>query len=381
MHAETCQALTPIPLKNATGLAVQVLPFGGTIASIHWQGQPMTLSYPNYAQWQHDSSCMGSTAGRYANRIANARYQNSQGAWVQLAANQGLHTLHGGPQGFQYQTWQVESQSEQQVVLFLESADGDQGFPGLLQIWQTITLVENEVHISYHATTDRETVVNLTNHCYFNLGDGETLLDHDLQIFAAQVLPVDDAGIPTSLPVPVESFGGADALQLRAAKSQQAKPQQAKPEQDEPQQAKPEQALLDFRQPRKLDKSLQRSSEVGGLLHGLDHCFVQLSAEALSEWRFDSNKLSAATQPSQSHAAQLRLLARLRCGQRQLEVLSTQPGLQAYIGSYLNAPFQPYQGICLEAQNWPDAPNWPGFPSATLSVNQRYQQQIIYRFI
>lgn len=361
MHAETCQAFTPIQLKNSAGLAVQVLPFGGTIASIHWQGQPMTLSYPNHAQWQHDSACMGSTAGRYANRIANARYQNSQGEWVQLAANQGLHTLHGGPQGFQYQTWQVESQSDQQVVLFLESADGDQGFPGLLQIWQTIALVENEVQISYHATTDRETVVNLTNHCYFNLGDGQTLLDHDLQIFAEQVLPVNAEGIPTSMPVPVESFGVVDG---------DAKPQQAKPEQ----------ALLDFRQPRKLDQSLQRSSSVGGLLHGLDHCFVQLSADELSKWSLDADNLSATTPSGKSHTSPLRLLATLRCGQRQLEVLSSQPGLQAYIGSYLSAPFQPYQGICLEAQNWPDAPNRPEFPSATLEVNQRYQQQIVYRF-
>lgn len=355
MHAETCQALTPIQLKNSAGLAVQVLPFGGTIASIYWQGQPMTLSYPNHAQWQHDSSCMGSTAGRFANRIANARYQNSQGEWVQLAANQGLHTLHGGPQGFQYQTWQVESQSEQQVVLFLESTDGDQGFPGLLQIWQTIALVENEVQISYRAVTDRETVVNLTNHCYFNLGDGQNLLDHDLQIFAERVLPVDAEGIPTSMPVPVESFGVADG---------DAKPQQAKPQQ----------ALLDFRRPRKLDQSLQRSSAVGGLLHGLDHCFVQLTTAELTCWR------AAVAADSESLPPQLRLLATLRCGQRQLEVLSSQPGLQAYIGSYLSAPFQPYQGICLEAQNWPDAPNRPEFPSAALEVNQRYQQQIVYRF-
>ncbi len=375
MHAETCQAFTPIQLKNSAGLAVQVLPFGGTIASIHWQGQPMTLSYPNHAQWQHDSSCMGSTAGRYANRIANARYQNSQGEWVQLAANQGLHTLHGGPQGFQYQTWQVESQSEQQVVLFLESADGDQGFPGLLQIWQTIALVENEVQISYHATTDRETVVNLTNHCYFNLGDGQTLLDHDLQIFAEQVLPVDAEGIPTSMPVPVESFGVVDGdVKPQQAKPEQAKPEQAKPEQAKPHQAKPQQALLDFRRPRKLDQSLQRSSAVGGLLHGLDHCFVQLTTAELACWR------AAVAADSESLRLQLRLLATLRCGQQQLEVLSSQPGLQAYIGSYLSAPFQPYQGICLEAQNWPDAPNRPEFPSATLEVNQRYQQQIVYRF-
>ncbi len=375
MHAETCQAFTPIQLKNSAGLAVQVLPFGGTIASIHWQGQPMTLSYPNHAQWQHDSSCMGSTAGRYANRIAKARYQNSQGEWVQLAANQGLHTLHGGPQGFQYQTWQVQIQSEQQLVLFLESADGDQGFPGLLQIWQTIALVENEVQISYHAVTDRETVVNLTNHCYFNLGDGQTLLDHDLQIFAEQVLPVDAEGIPTSMPVPVESFGVVDGdVKPQQAKPEQAKPEQAKPEQAKPHQAKPQQALLDFRRPRKLDQSLQRSSAVGGLLHGLDHCFVQLTTAELACWR------AAVAADSESLRLQLRLLATLRCGQQQLEVLSSQPGLQAYIGSYLSAPFQPYQGICLEAQNWPDAPNRPEFPSATLEVNQRYQQQIVYRF-
>ena len=197
------------------------------------------------------------------------------------------------------------------------------------------------------------------------MGDGQTLLDHDLQIFAEQVLPVNAEGIPTSMPVPVESFGVADG---------DAKPQQAKPEQAKPHQAKPEQALLDFRRPRKLDQSLQRSSAVGGLLHGLDHCFVQLTTAELANWR------AAVAADCESLPPQLRLLATLRCGQRQLEVLSSQPGLQAYIGSYLSAPFQPYQGICLEAQNWPDAPNRPEFPSATLEVNQRYQQQIVYRF-
>ena len=186
------------------------------------------------------------------------------------------------------------------------------------------------------------------------MGDGQTLLDHDLQIFAEQVLPVDETGIPTSLPVPVESFGVVDALQP---------------------QTKPQQALLDFRRPRKLDQSLQRSSAVGGLLHGLDHCFVQLTTAELACWR------AAVAADNENLPPQLRHLATLRCGQRQLEVLSSQPGLQAYIGSYLSAPFQPYQGICLEAQNWPDAPNWPAFPSARLEVNQRYQQQIVYRFI
>lgn len=317
---------TPLRLCNAEGLAVQVLPYGATVASIHWQGQALTLGYQTPEQWQQDTACIGATAGRYANRIANACYPNSAGELVKLQANQGRHTLHGGPQGYQYQTWQVLSHSDERVVLYLDSANGDQGFPGRLQIWQTVQLAHNDLQINYTAISDSETVVNLTNHCYFNLGDGQQLRDHELQIFADTVIPVDLDGIPTGLPVAVETLA------------------------------------LDFRQGQFLAKAFERSQT---LPHGLDHCFVPVNST-------DAQRAS--------ELAPLRRLARLRCGERQLEVHSTQPGLQVYMGCYLNAPFTPYQGICLEAQNWPDAPNRPEFPSARLNAGELYQQQIVYRF-
>lgn len=327
-HSSTKHSpFTPLRLSNADGLVVQVLPFGATIASIHWQGQALTLGYATPELWSQDSACMGATAGRYANRIANASYPNAAGEPVKLHANQGRHTLHGGPRGFQFQTWQVLSHSDERVVLYLDSPDGDQGFPGRLQIWQTVQLAHNDVQINYCALSDSDTVVNLTNHCYFNLGDGQQLRDHELQIFADTVLPVDLDGIPTGMPVPVAAMA------------------------------------LDFRQGQRLSTMFERSEQFP---HGLDHCFVPSNAD-------ERSSLSASTRP-------LRRLAALRCAQRQLEVHSTQPGLQAYIGSYLSAPFTPYQGICLEAQNWPDAPNRPEFPSARLDAGALYQQQIVYRF-
>lgn len=322
----------PICLNNSAGLTVQLICYGATITSIEWQGQPMTLGYATPAEWQQDPFYMGATVGRYANRIANAKFQTSSGNTILLAANQGQHTLHGGPCGFQQQTWQLLSQSRERVVLYLDSADGDQGFPHRLQVWQTIQLAHNDVQISFHAIADGETVVNLTNHCYFNLGDGQQLHDHELQIFADSLVPVDLAGIPTGEPVTVEALG------------------------------------LDFRRPQQLGPTFEKSAT---LPHGLDHCFV--TQPAGTERRVTSTRSTLAGNGLQQ-------VAMLRCGERRLEVHSTQPGLQAYLGSYLHAPFKPYQGICLEAQNWPDAPNWPGFPQAFLQAGELYQQQIIYRF-
>lgn len=317
-------AMQPLLLRNEHGLEVEVLPLGATISAIRFQGQLLTLGYPHPADYQQDSFYLGSTVGRYANRIANGRCQLNQQA-LQLSCNNGSHSLHGGEHGFNRATWQVLTQTPQQVTLYHCSADGDQGFPGQLQVWLTVQLQHNALHLQFKAQSDRDTLVNLTNHCYFNLNsDGSDISNHQLQLNAEHYLPTDNTGIPLG--------------HLAAVNN----------------------TVFDLRQPLTLAQLLQQQDQQLLQARGFDHCFVTPQTnEAVPQWQ-------ATVHSPQSG--------------RTLDVLSTQPGIQLYTGNYLAAPFSPRQGLCLEAQNWPDAPNQPHFPSAILAAGQTYQHEIVYRF-
>ena len=333
------QALTPYAISCNNGLTVTVLPYGGRIQSIKLHGQELTLSQADPAFYLSDSAALGASVGRYANRIANACYTDSMGRQHQLSASQPPHCLHGGMAGFAQRAWTVLEHSANSLLLELISANGDQGFPGTLTVRQLLRVVDTvdtkgqpagELQLSFTASTDLDTVVNLTNHCYFNLAPQQTveaLAAHQLELMADQYLAVDARGIP--LPNPVRSVDGHE---------------------------------FDFRQAKAVGPLCRQSVD---LPHGLDHCFVS----------------SFVTAPSPDP---LPLQARLSHGsgaeQRTLELRSSQPGVQVYVGTYLGAPFAPFQGICLEAQNFPDAPNRPDFPSAVLRPGELYQQQIFYRF-
>ncbi len=313
-----------IRLTAGTGLEVELLPFGATIRSIRLFGQELTLNYPQATDYQTDEFYLGATAGRVANRIAKGRFELN-GVTYQLDCNNGPNHLHGGVAGFNRREWQVLKQQADSVQLYLHSADGDQGYPGALQVWQQFRIVDQQLELSFLALSNKDTVLNLTNHCYFNLNnDGTSIENHQLQLTATHYLPTDEHAIPTG--------------ERRAVAG----------------------TSFDFGKTKLVGPALQQQDPQLALANGFDHCFIWQGAEA----------------------AELKRMALLSSEQsgRQLEVFSTQSGLQLYTGNFLAAPFVSRQGICLEAQGWPDAINQLGFPTTQLKAGELYQQQIVYKF-
>lgn len=314
-------AFVPLVLQSNSGLRVEVLPFGATISSIQLEGQELTLRHANYTDYQQNQGYLGATIGRYSNRIANGRlYFGDRLVVLDTAGDQ--HCLHGG-NGFSHRYWQVLRHQADEVELFLYSPDGDCGFPGDLSVWQTITLKNNELKISFRASTQSCTLVSLTNHCYFNLDASQDITHHLLQIHTEQFLPVTADLIPTGERRDVEG------------------------------------SSFDFRQPSKIADKLSISDPQ--LIHaaGFDHCFIfENPDDELYPMATLSSLLSGIT----------------------LTVSSTMPGLQFYAGQALSAPFRPNQALCLEAQYWPDSPNQKNFPSVLFAKDQIYQHQIVYAF-
>lgn len=444
------QALTPLTLQHGMR-RVLVLPYGATVMQLELQTdeadadsfQPLTLAYATPLQYLQDPFALGVTVGRFANRIAGARYTDPTGQTHLLDASQPPHCLHGGRQGFGKKIWQVLEQRADFALLYLDSPAGDQGFPGRLQVFLQLWLQGERLCQRFQAISDALTVVNLTNHCYFNLNGDTDVSRHQLQVQADAMLLVDDSGIPIAEPL---RFVGAAALPSTDCDTPcTAAPLSLGPVRPSleyaPSSLAPAapatsalQALCDLRQPTPLDGRFARVDHgpQALLTHGLDHCFITgagspsprqvLPDTAASTSNFDAEATDAAErglaaeqaavsqQQSPEHAAasqqqpavhadlskplplQARLtaplgavaqsanLAAIPPRQRVLEVYSSQPGLQVYRGNYLSAPFTPYQAVCLEAQNWPDAPNRADFPASWLAAGQWYQQQIDYRF-
>jgi len=260
-----------------------------------------------------------------------------------LSASQPPHCLHGGLEGFAQRVWTVLEHSADSLLLELISPNGDQGFPGTLTVRQRMQVVNSidihgrpagELQLSFTASTDAETVVNLTNHCYFNLAPQQTveaLAAHQLELMAAQYLAVDECGIP--LPNAVHGVDGHE---------------------------------FDFRLAKAVGPLCRQSAD---LPHGLDHCFV---SSVVSSFARGPSPDSLPLQARLSHGS--------GAAQRTLELRSSQPGVQVYVSTYLGAPFAPYQGICLEAQNFPDSPNKSNFPSPILKKGETYRQTTIYKF-
>lgn len=320
------QITTSYSLSDGKGLTVKVLALGGTITSINFKGKELTLGYDDLVRYQDDSFYLGATIGRYANRIANGTFVLG-GQQYTLSKNNNENCLHGGASGFNDDVWQVIHHKSDEIKLYLLSPDKSQGFPGNLEVWQTIHLKNNQVSITYEASSDKDTVVSLTNHCYFNLNSNDSAIaDHHLQLFSTAYLPVNEQGIPIG------------TVQKTAS------------------------TCFDFEQSRKIQYALADSDPQVKSAKGIDHCFVIPRIDQ------DENKLQ--------------LAAKLYSTQSQinLSLYTTLPGLQVYTGNYLSAPFQVNQGVCLEAQHWPDAPNRPEFPSPILFKGEKYQHKIIYAF-
>lgn len=273
--------------------------------------------------------CLGCVCGRYANRIARGRF-TLDGEEYALAVNNSPNHLHGGNRGFDKYVWQAESLEGDGFIgvrFRLVSPDGDEGYPGTLTTTVDYTLTDdNQLRVRYTAETDKPTVVNLTNHAYWNLagaGSGD-VLDHRLWLNAEAFLPIDELGISRGAPAPVEA------------------------------------GPMDFREPAAVGSRIE---QVEG---GYDHCYVldqaQPGALTLAAWLHDPKS------------------------GRLMEMLTTEPGVQLYTANALDMPggggahYGPHAGLCLEAQHFPDSPNQPSFPSTVLRPGQTYTQETVHRF-
>ena len=273
----------------------------------------------------------GSTIGRYANRIADGRF-TLEGQTYTLSRNDGPNTLHGGPGGFYNVVWDAEPVENGAMFRYL-SNDGEEGFPGRLNVAVRFTASGTDLKIEYEASTDKTTVVNLTNHAYFNLaGAGrESILSHHLQLAASRFTPVNTEMIPTGELRPVAS------------------------------------TPFDFRKATAIGERIHTRDEQLIFAQGYDHNFV-----------FDDA------------SASLKRVAELYdpASGRLLEVLTTEPAVQFYSGNFLDGnvrdpfhePYAKYGGLCLETQHFPDSPNHPNFPSTVLKPAERYQSVTVYRF-
>jgi len=315
-------------LSSDDGMSVSIVDHGAAIRWLHVRtpaGPVNTvLGYPQVGDYLADTKYLGASIGRFAGRIAHGRFE-LDGTTHQLATGGGSseHCLHGGPQGFHARHWTVVDQDGcRSVTLRLVSDDGDQGFPGRVDALVNFSLVGGmRLMMTFVATSDRPTVMNLSNHAYFNLdGVAGTIGRHRVQIAADRYLPVDSHDIPTGRIDPVE---GSD---------------------------------FDLRVEREVGDPDERDRVRGGVY---DHTFV------IARHRAGLARAASLFSP--------------RTGIR-LDVHTTQPSVQFYTGDHLAGPFIPRAGLCLEAQGLPNSPNEPAFPSTRLNPGQTYRHQTLLEY-
>lgn len=330
-------AISLFTLKNTAGMEARITNFGGILVSLlapDRQGDPgdIILGYDTFTEYIHDSNYFGSIVGRYANRIARGTF-TLEGIPYSLKQNDNGNHLHGGANGFNKAVWKARSvPSDEAPALELTylSPDGEEGYPGNLRVNVVYTLqAGNELSIAYRAETDRTTVVNLTQHAYFNLAGAGDIRHHELCLEADYFLPVDAGLIPTGEIYPVRG------------------------------------TPMDF----------SRAARIGT---GLDMCYGQVEIAG----GYDHTWVIRGPSGTLRRAA--RLFDPGSC--RSLEVFTTAPGLQFYSGNFLDqtpgrhgAVYGKHGGLCLETQHFPDSPNHPEFPSTILHPGQTYDQRTIYR--
>jgi aldose 1-epimerase len=324
-------------LTNKNGVEAQITNYGGTVVSLkvpdrNGKLDDVVLGYDNLEGYAAGKAYIGSTVGRYANRIAHAAF-TLDGVTYALAKNDGDNHLHGG---FNKRLWtakDVSGPAGQALELTYLSKDGEESFPGNLSVKVVYALTDkNELKIDYTATTDKDTVLNLTNHAYFNLagqGNGD-ILQQQLMITADRFTPVDATSIPTG--------------EIRSVKG----------------------TPFDFTTATAIGARIDQEDQQLKLGHGYDHNWV-LSSEPRA--------LSLAAQAYDPHSG------------RMLEVLTTEPGIQFYTGNFLDGiqgrngkVYNRRYAFCLETQHFPDSPNHPNFPSTVLKPGQRFQSTTVYKF-
>lgn len=321
-------------LKNEKDYVVKITSYGGIITEIHTPDRDgkmgnITLGFDNLEQYLGGHPYFGALVGRFANRIANARF-SLDGEEYQLAVNNGNNALHGGIRGFDKVNWEVDVIScETRAALKLSyfSPDGEEGYPGNLKVTVIYELLMDQLFITYEAETDKATVVNLTNHAYFNLAGEGSILDHVLYVNASRYTPSNDELIPTGELLNVEG------------------------------------TPFDFRKPTVIG---DRIEAVGGTPVGYDHNYI-IDGSA------GEKTLAAKIMDPKSG--------------RSLEVSTTEPGVQFYSGNFLDGSlvsrgisYEQYAGMCLETQHFPDSPNQPDFPTTVLRPGEKFVSQTIFKF-
>jgi aldose 1-epimerase len=332
------QAVDIFTLRNSKGAEVRILNYGGIVVSFtvpdkHGKMGDVVLGYDNLESYLKQSPYFGCLVGRYGNRIAHGKFTLDGTAYT-LATNNYPNAIHGGLKGFDKAVWQakiVAHGSEPSLELHYVSKDGEEGYPGNLDVTAAYTLTDdNGLKLEYTATTDKDTVVNLTQHSYFNLAGRGDVLNHVVMIDADKFTPVDKTLIPTG----------------------ELRPVQGTP--------------FDFRKPMAIGARINQDDEQLKFGKGYDHNWVL-------------NK----------KPGELKLAARVHepTTGRVLEVLTTEPGLQFYTGNFLDGKitgkggwiYQARNAFCMEPQHFPDSPNHPEFPSVVLKPGETYKNTIIYR--
>ena len=331
-------------LRNNKGMAVSITNYGATVVSIKVPDRSgkiddVTLGFDTVQGYEEGKAYFGATVGRYGNRIAHGSFV-LDGKTYTLPKNNGDNTLHGGVNGFSKKIWtakELPSKDGAGVQFTYVSPDGEEGFPGTLTVTVVFTLPRdrNELRIDYTASTDKPTVLNLTNHSYFNLaGQNQgTILDETLQLNAGKFTPVDSALIPTG--------------ELREVKN----------------------TPFDFTHPVAIGARIDDADEQLQFGKGYDH-----------NWVLDK--------PKDAKGPVLTAIAQDSRTGRVLEVLTTEPGIQFYTGNFLDGTVKGKGGyayprrsaFCLETQHFPDSPNHPNFPSTTLMPGTQYHSTTIFRF-
>lgn len=332
------EAVIEYTLTNNRGSIAKVINFGGIITELHVRDKngalgDVVLGFDTLEPYLEVGPYFGALIGRVGNRIANAKFA-LDGVTYELAANNGTNNLHGGPIGFDKKVWSATTTNDANgpiLKLHLSSEDGDQGFPGNLDVTVTYQFThDDEIIVDYFATTDKATPVNLTQHTYFNLAGKGDILSHQIQIFADHINAVNEAQIPVGDLMPVAG------------------------------------TPFDFLKPRLIGELINVEHEQIKNGFGYDHNYVI----------------------NQANYKELTLAARVEeeTSGRVLEVFTEEPGVQFYSGNFLDGSlsgkgttYQRRTGFCLEPQHYPDSPNQPQFPSIVLRPGEQYKTRTIFK--
>ena len=327
------QAVERITITNKNGLTARFITWGASLTELHAPDRAgkfadVTLGFDTAEPWLQPHPFFGATAGRFANRVAKGKFTIDGKEWT-LATNNGANHLHGGVVGFDKRNWTMEATSENSARFTYTSPDGEEGYPGTLKVSVTYTLTDaDELRLDYEATTDKATIVNLTNHTYWNLGASPDILAHELRLPAATYVAVDAGSIPTG-------------------------------------QLAPSAEAMDFQKAKVIGKDIAALATAPG--GGYDHNWV------IDGWVAGKQAFAAELYDASSG--------------RVMRVSTTEPGIQFYTGNYIKnvagksgRTYGKFAGLCLETQHFPDAPNQPTFAPTTLRPGETFRSTTVYQF-